>query len=130
MDHTQASDRLVELVNDALDAGLQGSPRPEPIPLGYDTCTDDILGPTSQARPTFEYVFALSELPREASSFAEKATDAWENKGMDISREDSEGILSGFAVSDDGFHLSLTVNTKEDQVYIGGSGPCVDPPDE
>ncbi len=130
MEHKQASDRLVGLVNEALDAGLQGNPRPEPIPLGYDTCTDDILGPTSQARPTFEYVFALSELPGEASSFAEEATGVWESKGMEISREDNGGILDGFAVSDDGFHLSLAVNTKENQVYIGGSGPCVDPPEE
>ncbi len=33
--HEEASDRVIEGVNQALDAGLQGKPRPEATPLSY-----------------------------------------------------------------------------------------------
>lgn len=126
--HEEASDRVIEGVNQALDAGLQGKPRPEATPLSYRICTDD-LGLDDRATPTFSYVFPLTFLGSDGSAFGEKATAVWKSQGMKITEADNPGILNRFAVSDDGFRFSITVNQEANQVYIGGSGPCVDPPE-
>jgi hypothetical protein len=126
--HEDASDRVIEGVNEALDAGLQGKSRPAPTPLSYHICTDD-LGLDNRAMPTFSYVFPLTLLGSEGSAFGERATAVWKSHGMKITESDNAGVLNRFAVSDDGFRFSITVNQQANQVYIGGSGPCVDPPE-
>lgn len=130
MNHEQASTKLMMLVDSGLDAGLNGRDRPQPDPLGYDACTDDLLGPTGEARPAYSYLFQYSVLGDDGQAFADKVAGLWQNEGLRITATKNDpNLIERFAVSDDGFHLSLAVNREIDQVYIGGSGPCVDPPE-
>lgn len=106
------------------DYGGLGQLRPGATSLSYHVCTDD-LGLDDRATPTFSYLFPLTFLGSEGSAFGEKATAVWKSLGMKITEADNPGILNRFAVSDDGFRFSITVNQEANQVYIGGSGPCV-----
>ena len=128
MDREEASKRLVQLVDDALTAGFKGQAVPDPDPVDFDPCTGR-LGPTSQSRPTYKYVFPLTELGENSADFADDATAVWERHGMEVTVQDDETLLERFALSDDGFRFSLAVNRQANQVYIGGSGPCVDAAD-
>jgi hypothetical protein len=129
MDHEEASTRLVELVDEALEAALQGSARPEPTGLGYHPCTDDRLGSTGEANPTYDYRFQY-ELSQDAGPrFADRAAEVWQDEGLEITAaRDEPGLIERYAEGE-GFNLSLTVNREIGQVHIGGSGPCVDPPE-
>lgn len=62
------------------------------------------------------------------SAFGERATAVCESRGMKVTESDNPGILNRFAVSDDGFRFSVR-NEPANQVYIGGSGPCIESPD-
>lgn len=128
MDRKEAGDELIRLVNTALDAGIQGKSRPEATPLSFQRCTDDLLGPTDEAMPVFDYEFPYSFLGDDANGFEDRVTSAWEDEGMKITRDDDPEPLHRFAVSEGGFTLGLTVNSGSDQAYIGGSGPCVEAP--
>jgi hypothetical protein len=130
MDYQEASETVVRHVNEALDAGLGGKIRPEPLGFGQDNCTDDLIGPTGKVQPNLSYSFPYSDLGIDAATFADKATATWREKGMTITELDRSRILRRFAVSEDGFRFSLTINQDIDQISIGGSGPCVDPPEE
>lgn len=129
MDYDEASDMVVRLVNEALDAGLDGKERPEPLGLGSDHCTDGLLGPTDQVRPNFSYTFPYMAMGIDTATFAESVTANWRANGMRVRDQDRPRIFRRFAVSEDGYRLSLTINEEIDQISIGGSGPCVDPPD-
>jgi hypothetical protein len=91
IDYEEASDTVVRLVNEALDAGLEGRERPEPLGFGNDPCTDDLIGPTSQVRPDLGYSFPYAALGIDSETFAEKATETWRAKGMAITELDSHG---------------------------------------
>ncbi|HVL51586.1 MAG TPA: hypothetical protein VM754_08835 [Actinomycetota bacterium] len=130
MDYQEASDTVVQLVNEALDAGLDGKERPEPFGVGPKPCTDNLIGPTGEVSPDFGYAFPYTALGIDSTTFAEQATATWRAKDMRITSLDRPGIFRRFAVSEDGFRFSLTINEEIDQISIGGSGPCVDPPDE
>lgn len=129
VEHEQASRRLIQLVDEALEAGLQGKARPEPTGLGYHACTDDRLGPTGEANPTYDYRFQYDLLGDAGPEFADKAAEVWRNEGLEITaaRNDT-GLIERYAEGQ-GFNLSLTLNLEIGQVHIGGSGPCVDPPE-
>jgi hypothetical protein len=128
MEREAANERLVFLVNAALDAGLQGRPKPEAIPLDYDVCTDDLLGPIGEVRPVFDYSFPLSVLGDDVAEFVEMATDVWETEGLQIiNRDDEDGFLR-FA-SDENFHLKVSALRTTGEVIVSGSGPCVKDPD-
>jgi hypothetical protein len=129
VDYEEASDTVVRLVNDALDAGLDGRERPDPLGFGNDPCSDRLIGPTSEVRPDIGYSFPYSALGIDSGTFAENATETWRSKGMAITELDSPGLYERFAVSEDGYRFSLTINEEIDQISIGGSGPCVDPPE-
>lgn len=128
MEREVANERLVFLVDAALDAGLGGKPRPEPIPLDYDVCTDDLLGPIGEVRPVFDYSFPIGVLGDDVATFVETATGVWENEGLQIiSRDDEDGFLR-FA-SDENFHLKVSALRTTGEVIVGGSGPCVEESD-
>lgn len=129
MDYREASETVVRLTNEALDAGLEGKQRPEPLGFGQDHCSDGLIGPTGEVRPDIGYSFPFTDLGINSSTFAEKATASWRARGMAITTQDRPRVFQRFAVSDDGFRFSLTINEETDQISIGGSGPCVDPPD-
>lgn len=129
MDYEEASDTVVRLVNEALDAGLDGRERPEPLGFGNDHCTDNLIGPTGEVRPDLGYSFPYAALGINSEAFAENATETWRARGMAITVLDSPGLYERFAVSEDGYRFSLTINEESDHISIGGSGPCVDPPD-
>jgi hypothetical protein len=129
MDYEEASDTVVRLVNEALDAGLDGRERPEPLGFGNYPCTDDLIGPTSEVSPGLSYSFPYTALGIDSETFAENATESWRAKGMRITTQDGPHVYQRFAISDDGFRFSLTINEEIDQISIGGSGPCVDPPE-
>lgn len=119
----------MRLVNEALDAGLDGRERPEPLGLGPDNCTDSLIGPTNEVRPNFSYTFNYTDLGVDSGTFVENVIATWQAKGMRVTDHDRPRIFRRFAVSEDGYELSLTINEEIDQISIGGSGPCVDPPD-
>jgi ADP-ribose pyrophosphatase YjhB (NUDIX family) len=129
IDYDEASDTVVRLVNEALDAGLDGRERPEPLGFGNDPCTDDLIGPTSQVSPGLSYSFPYTALGIASETFAENATETWRAKGMEITVLDSPRLFERFAVSEEGYRFSLTINEETDHISIGGSGPCVDPPE-
>ncbi len=128
VDYEEARETVVRLVNEALDAGLDGRERPEPLGFGNDPCTDNLIGPTSEVRPDIGYSFPYAALGIDSETFAEKTTETWRARGMAITELDSPGLYERFAVSEDGYRFSLTINEEIDQISIGGSGPCVDPP--
>jgi hypothetical protein len=129
MDYEAASETVVRLVNEALDAGLDGRERPEPLGLGPDHCTDDLIGPTDKVRPNLNYTFHYAALGIDGASFAESATATWRANGMRVTDQDRPRLFRRFAVSEDGFRIRLTINEDIDQISISGSGPCVDPPE-
>jgi hypothetical protein len=129
VDYEEASDRMVRLLYEALDAGLDGRERPEPLTLAQHHCTDDLIGPTGQVQPTLRYTFHYTALEIDSATFAESATATWQANGMRVSDQDRPRLFRRFAVSDDGFRFNLTINEEIDQISIRGSGPCVDPPD-
>lgn len=128
MDFDEANKRLIELVDGALEAGLEREKKPDPIPLGQYPCTDEVLGPTSEMRAAFDYEFEYTLL-EDGEGFVERATEFWEKQGLTIENRDDADVHQRFAVSDDGFSLTVQANQRLNQVSIGGSGPCVDPPD-
>lgn len=104
--------------------------RPEATPLDHDTCDDDLLGPAmGEVSAAFDYLFSYKSLEGDGKGFAERATSVWKRKGMKLTAIDSPGVFERYAVSDDGFQVSVIANEAIDQVSIGGSGPCVPPPD-
>lgn len=127
LDHAEAEERLVLLVNESLDAGLDGRARPSPIPPDDQICTDKELSPTGKVSSRFSYTFPYAELQIDGATFAEKSTDALRRQGMKIVVNDSPGTYQRFASSDEGFDLLITVLEAVDQIHVGGSGPCVDP---
>jgi predicted small secreted protein len=129
MDYDEASDTVVRLVNEALDAGLAGKARPEPLGFGPHHCTDDLIGPTGEVRPNLHYTFHYTALGIDSAAFAESATESWLANGMRVTDQDRPRLFRRFAVSEDGFRIRLTINEEIDQITISGSGPCVDPPD-
>jgi len=129
MDYQEASDTMVRLVNEALDAGLDGRERPEPLGPGQKPCTDDLIGPTGEVRPNLSYLFPYTAVGIDSRTFAEQVTATWRAKGMRIAEQDRPRVFQRFAVSEDGFRFSLVINEETDQISIGGSGPCVDPPE-
>lgn len=129
IDYGEASDTVVRLVNEALDAGLDGRQRPEQLGFGDDPCTDDLIGPTSQVSPGLSYSFPYTALGIDGRTFADSVTETWRAKGMTIIDQDRPGHFRRFAVSEDGYRFSVTINEEIDQISIGGSGPCVDPPE-
>jgi hypothetical protein len=129
MDYEEASDTMVRLLNEGLDAGLDGRERPESLGLGQHNCTDDLIGPTDEVGPTLRYTFHYTALGIDSATFAESVTETWRAKGMRIATQDRPRVYQRFAVSDDGFRFSLIINEEIDQISIGGSGPCVDPPE-
>lgn len=129
MDYQEASETVVRLTNEALDAGLQGKDRPDPLGFGQDNCTDDLTGPTGEVSPDIGYAFAYTALGIDSKGFAERATETWRAKGMKITTQDRGRVIQRFAVSDEGFRFALTINEEIDQISIGGSGPCVEPPE-
>lgn len=128
MDFDEAKTRLIELVDGALDAGLEREKKPDPTPLGQYPCTDELIGPTSEVRAAFDYEFEYTLLDN-SEGFVERATEFWEKEGLKINNRDDSEAYRRFAVSDDGFSLTVQANRSLNQVSIGGSGPCVDPPD-
>lgn len=130
MDYDEASETVVRLVNEALDAGLDGKKRPDPLGFGQDNCTDDLTGPTGKVRPNLSYSFPYTELGIDTERFAENGTATWREEGMEITEQDRPSFFRRFAVSEDGYRFSLTINEEIDQISIGGSGPCVEPPDD
>jgi hypothetical protein len=129
MDYEEASDTVVRLVNEALDAGLDGRERPEPLGFGNDPCTDSLLGPTSEISPGLSYSFPYTALGIDSAKFAESASATWRANGMRVTDQDRPRLFRRFAVSEDGYRFSLTINEETDHISIGGTGPCVDPPD-
>lgn len=129
MDYEEASDTVVRLVNEALDAGLDGRERPEPLGFGNDHCTDSLIGPTSEISPGLSYSFPYTALGIDSATFAERASATWRANGMTVTDQDRPRLFRRFAVSEDGFRFNLTINEETDQISIVGSGPCVDPPD-
>jgi hypothetical protein len=129
MTYDEARRNMIETVNEALKAGLQGRDMPDPLKTGDDICTDNLLGQSGDVRPTISYRFPYSTLGDMGASFAEEVTSVWRNRGMEITNTDGQGIFQRYAVSDDGFRYKMTANPEIDQVSIGGSGPCVNPPE-
>lgn len=126
MSYQEASDRVIESVNEALDAGLQGRARPESTGPGSQLCTGDLVGPTDKVSPNYAFTFPLSHLGDAADSFADNVDTIWENRGMEIIRDDDPPVVRRFASTEEGFRFSVTVNREAEQVHLGGSGPCVD----
>lgn len=129
IDHDEAQDRLVSLVNESLDAGLQDRERPSPMPPSDLICTDKELAATGKVYSDFSYTFPYSALQIDGASFAEKSTDFLRKQGMEIVINDAPGRYQRFAESDDGFHVLISVLEDVDQIHVGGSGPCVEPPE-
>lgn len=127
MSASDAEKQLVLLVNEALEAGLQGKPRPSPFPVGKQVCTDQELSPTGEISSLFTYTFPFRERGIEGDRFANLVTATWRRNGMEIVTNDQPGSYHRFASSEEGFELSVSVLEDVDQITIGGSGPCLDP---
>lgn len=50
--------------------------------LDFQRCTDDLLGPTEEAMPVFDYEFPYSFLGDDAKGFEDRVTSAWEDEGI------------------------------------------------
>jgi hypothetical protein len=53
--------------------------------------------------------------------------EAWRKKGAEIEVEDNDRTLTRYA-SRENYRARVLVNLENEEVYIGGSGPCVDRP--
>lgn len=129
LEFEEANTMLINFVDGALDSGLQGAERPDqPISRSPKPCTDDLIGPTSEVSPTYDYLFEYTLLD-DGEGFVERVTEFWEKEGFTINKRDDAEAFRRFATSDDGFSVSVQANQALNQVSIGGSGPCVDPPE-
>ena len=128
LSYDEAHDRLLELVEGGLRAGMNGDGELPGEPVDWDAiCTDSNLAPTGDVYPTYRYHFPLERLGPNPEPFVDRVADYWQSEGLELDpNNDMEGITGMFATSRDGFSLQTFVNRGTGMALVAGSGPCVD----
>lgn len=127
LSYVQAHNRLIELVEGGLRAGMNGrEPTEEPVDWD-DICTDSNLAPTGEIYPTYTYHFPLEDLGPNPEAFVDRVAGYWESEGLRLDPDnDDEEITGMFATSSDGFAMQTFVNRRTGKALVAGSGPCVE----
>lgn len=127
MSYADAEERLNELVEGGLRAGLRGGEIPADPTLWDEICTDSNLAPTGDVYPTRTFHFPLELLGADKRGFVDRVAEFWEAHGMTLDpNNDMEGIIGMFATDAEGFALEAFVNERTGMTLVAGSGPCVE----
>lgn len=110
----------------AAEAALNGVEPTERV-SGTDFCGDPVTGPKNGIQPTLVYRVPISALGEEPNSFVIRAEKVWNDKGLEIEKDETEEVISRFATKP-GYGLEVFVNYSNQEAVIGGTGPCVDDP--
>lgn len=120
LSYQQSEQKIVELVDEALRVGMDGSTLPaKPIPEQKHVCDDP-----QEASPSYAYHFPLSLLGPQPDSFVSRIEELWRSENFNLDPADEPGMNSSFATTDDGFNLEVVVNRKTGMALVGGSGVC------
>jgi hypothetical protein len=127
MSYVDAEERLNELVEGGLRAGLRDEEVPAEPTRWDEICTDSNLAPTGDVYPTRTFHFPLELLGAHKVGFVDRVADFWKAQGLTLDPDNEpEGIIGMFATSSEGFALEAFVNERTGMVLVTGSGPCVE----
>ncbi|MEX2551950.1 MAG: hypothetical protein WD627_02980 [Actinomycetota bacterium] len=127
--YSEARSRLVELVDEAVKAGLKA----RPLPVGEferdQRCMNDDGSPSpNRFHSIYGHYLSLELLSEDPDRLVDAAEKVWLEEGLEIVEDNkTPGVVSSFATGD-GFYLEVFVNHNTDKAHIGGSGPCATPP--
>lgn len=125
-----ASDRIAALAERTLQIGLGDEWRLAEQNARQGLCDDAFGALSDHVRPVLRYQFPLNRLDDDPARFVAKVEELWLANELETSSSVSSRVTRRFGVSSDGFNYQVTVNRESEIVYVGGSGPCVDPPDD
>jgi hypothetical protein len=123
----EVSQELADLVDPAAKAALNGVDPSERV-AGSDFCGDPLTGPENGIQPTLVYRVPISALGDDPKLFVTRAEKVWRQKGLEIEKDETEDVFSGFATKP-GYGLEVFVNYTNEEALISGTGPCVDDPE-
>jgi hypothetical protein len=127
--YDEARDRLVQLIDGGLRAGLNGAELTQEAVDWDEICTDSNLAPIGDSYPTYTYHFPLEELGPNPEPFVDRVAAYWKSQGLTLDPNDADDEITGmFATSGDGFNLQTFVNRRTGMALVAGSGPCTDKP--
>lgn len=124
----EANEKLVGLVEPAIEAGLRGVAEiPEP---GNEprSCSDPFYGPLDGVQPSIGYRFPIALIEGDGQTLISRVERVWQDLGLEVRESNSPGVARRFSGTR-GYSLSLTVNSHNEEVILGGTGPCVDKPE-
>lgn len=129
LSYAEASQRLDESTQAVLRLAIgETDSLPEPSER-QGTCDSPLGGLSEYQQPVLRYELPIESLEVDAEDFLVKVTEFWEGDGASVSRRNDSLTSSVLADWDDGFNLRAMVNPNTGLVHIGGSGPCVTPPE-
>lgn len=129
LSYEDASARIDDLSENSLRLGLGDSFDQASRFSREGFCANAFNAPSDFVHPAISYRFPLELLTIDPETFVVRVDDYWSRNKLETSSDDSGGVLTRFGVSDDGFNYQLSVNRESGTVYLGGSGPCVTPPE-
>jgi hypothetical protein len=127
--YSEARSRLVELVDEAVKAGLNARPFPAGEFERDQRCMNDDGSPSpNRFQSIYGYHLPFELFKEDPDGLVDAAEKVWQRAGLEIVEDNkTPGVVGSFA-SGNGFHLSAFVNHNNDAAYVEGSGPCAVPP--
>ncbi|MBW3591708.1 MAG: hypothetical protein KY393_07670 [Actinobacteria bacterium] len=130
LSYEQASNRIVEVAESSLRIGLGDDLAAVEMNSRQGLCDDAYGALSDYVYPIVDYEFPLKLLGDDPDAFVHEVEKLWRSNDLETSPSNSSRVTKRFGVSSDGFNFEVFVNRESGIASVGGSGPCVDPPDE
>lgn len=130
LSYAEASEKIVELAEPSLRIGLGTDLHPAEKRSRQSPCDDAFGAPSEYVRPVVQYRFPLELIEGDPDRFVEEVEELWRSRDLETSPHNSASVTRSFGTTPDGFNFRVFVNRESGIAFVGGSGPCVDPPEE
>lgn len=129
LSYAVAEERIIRLTDPVLRMGL-GTELDAAESYSRQGLCDDAHGALSDyVRPVVHYRFPVELLEGGPDDFVDEVEDLWRSEGIETTSDSSPAISIAVGVSSDGSSFRVYVDSGTASVFVGGSGPCVEPPE-
>lgn len=129
LSYAEASARIVEVAEPSLQIGLGNDLDVAEMKTRQGLCDDAFGALSDYVYPVVDYRFPIELLGDEPDSFVYEVEELWLAEGLETIPSNSPTATKRFGVTSDGFNFEVYVNPESGLASVGGSGPCVDPPE-